>query len=99
MMFLARSVFWLGCVYSAMPFDGAETARAVDAARFDVARGAISLAQNKLGQDIAAAPALRVALDALDAPAMPQSFDGLTKADRALKWRGPAPATLRSKSL
>ena len=100
MLFLVRSAFWLGMVYSAMPFDNSEQSR-------ELARLRAALAATAGGAALAACADQSAACRALRS-AMPESPRGsgaaisaqikekptraspntLTQADLAPPWRG-----------
>ena len=62
MMFLIRSAFWLGIVFSAMPFDRAEIAGDAVQVKNAVAASALAAAKTRCAQDVTACGA---ALNAL----------------------------------
>jgi len=101
MLFLVRSAFWLGMVYSAMPFDNSEQTREVASLRAalaaSVAENCSVQAESCLVLKLAASDPQRRAQTAIASlagagPTRP-SANSLTKADLALPWRGrPAKA-------
>ena len=105
-MFLVRSAFWLTLVFSAMPFERSEIARAIDQTRACLPVDAAMTAKPERpaaasnapeGSPIAtgrpspaAAPARPLALQDARDKAGRQSADCLTAGDRAPSWRGRA---------
>jgi hypothetical protein len=104
MMFLIRSAFWLGLVFSWMPFDGAEVLRAIDQTQGAIVAGAVAAARAKCVTDMAscraivtAASGAALATNAERSPALRgagkraatlKSADTLSAADLATPWRG-----------
>lgn len=69
MMFLVRSAFWLGVVYSSMPWDRGEALRAADQVQATVVAGAVAAAKAKCVADIASCRAIVGAAGAVVAAA------------------------------
>jgi hypothetical protein len=61
MMFLVRSAFWLGIVYSSMPFDRDEALRAVGQTQDAIVAGAVATARTECLQNIASCRAILTA--------------------------------------
>ena len=102
-MFFVRSAFWLTLVFSAMPFERSEMARAIDQAEVGLPASAATterlaaVTNTSDGSLIAAsrpAPAAApngplAAQESRDKPGR-QSANSLTAEDRAPPWRGRA---------
>jgi hypothetical protein len=98
-MFLVRSAFWLTLVFSTMPFERSEIARAIeerqaglpaDAAKTERPAAAPNAADESPIVAGRPMPTLARPLAAQEARAGRQSVDCLTAEDRAPSWRGRA---------
>jgi hypothetical protein len=104
MMFLIRSAFWLGIVFSSMPFDRGEALRAVDEAQGVIVADAVAAARAKCLTDMvscraiinaASGAAFAANAERSPPPRIPvkgkiarPSADTLSAADLAAPWRG-----------
>jgi hypothetical protein len=92
MLFLVRSAFWLGMVYSAMPFDAGEQGR-------ELTRLRAALAASCPAQPPACAALSMAATHPApggDAAKLRPSADSLTAADLTPPWRGKSAQTRRA---
>ena len=99
MMFLIRSAFWLGCVFNAMPFKGADVAESIGEIWLAACRtakaeslacfaGRARACQGAASLACFAAPIVAGSASRTGAPA---SVDSLQPGDRAASWRGRTP--------
>jgi hypothetical protein len=99
MMFLVRSAFWLGIVYSAMPMGG-EAMRAADQAQSAVAASAVATARQKCMADLVACRALvSAAGGALTGAGGERSASARDSAPRAKGASAPSTDTLSASDL
>jgi hypothetical protein len=111
MLFLVRSAFWLGMVYSAMPFDNSEQTRELARLRAVLAATAGSAAATTCAAQSVSCRALMMAtpegqrgLDASNSARAKEktaraSADSLTEADVAAPWRGKPAKVVRGQAL
>jgi len=100
MLFLVRSAFWLGMVYSAMPFDNNEQSRELARLRTELAVAAGGAALAACGDQSVSCRALKLAtpegqtesgaviLAQIKPKPAHASANSLTTADLAPPWRG-----------
>lgn len=96
MSFLIRSVFWLGLVFMALPWDG-ESLRADLSSQAEQATRAVTReAQALCMKDPIGCASQAIALGKAFEPASPKtsSQDTLRAPDLAPAWRGPSNVTL-----
>src|SRR5579862_5970758 len=74
-MFLLRSAFWLSLVFSAMPFERSEIARAIDQANGGLASDAVAAAKEECADKASACDALAALLIAASRPDAPTAED------------------------
>ena len=111
MLFLVRSAFWLGMVYSAMPFDNSEQTRELARLRAALAAAAGSAAVTTCAAQsvscralMMAAPASQRRPDATNSVQAKEktaraSADSLTEADLTAPWRGKPSKAVRGQAL
>ena len=96
-MFLVRSAFWLGLVFSAMPFERNEIARAIDQAQGGLAAEAVATAKEECANKVAACDALGALLikaSQTDAPSAQDraALERLIAADDGAGNKAPRPS-------